>query len=117
MLLSKLYDNLFHKKDIVPEVLIAYKYKVPDNIDVFIRQSEDGGYVIDIKNLKGCITQAENGKEIFEMVNDALYTYLEIPTHYQPYMPTFFPTENVRKQFNIKIPKEYLEKELSIQRI
>lgn len=117
MLLSKLYDNLFHRKDIVPEVLIAYKYRIPDNIDVFIKQSKDGGYVVDVKNLKGCITQAENGGEIFEMVNDALYTYLEIPAHYQPYMPVFFPTENVRKQFNIEIPKEYLEKELSIQRI
>ena len=55
--------------------------------------------------------------EIFEMVNDALYTYLEIPAHYQPYMPTFFPREDIRKQFNIKIPKKYLERELSIQRI
>ena len=40
MLLSKLYNNLFHKKDIVPEVLIAYKYRIPDNIDVFIKQSK-----------------------------------------------------------------------------
>ncbi len=113
--LSKIYNLLF-KENIIPEVLIANKGKLPDNISVSITPSQDGGYIVNISDLKGCITQAENGKEIFEMVNDALYTYFEVPKDYQPFMPAFFPPENERKQFNIEVPKQYLNKNLVFQR-
>ncbi len=115
MVLSKLY-NLIFKRDIIPEVLIANKCKFPDNISVSITLSQDGGYVISVNDLKGCITQAENGKEVFEMVNDALYTYFEVPKNYQRFMPVFFPPENERKRFNIEIPKQYLDTNLVFQR-
>lgn len=114
MVLSKLY-NLF-KEDIIQEVLIANKGKFPDNISVSITPSQDRGYIVNITDLPGCITQAENGKEIFEMVNDALYTYFEVPKDYRLFMPVFFPSENERKQFNIEIPKQYLNKNLVFQR-
>lgn len=107
----------FFQKEIAPEVLIAYKWKLPDVLDVSIKPSEDGGYFVDVKNLSGCVTQAETGKEIFEMVNDAVYTYLGIPERYKAYMPTFFPPENVRKQFDIKIPTKFLEENLILKRI
>lgn len=103
-------------KEIVQEVLMAHKYKFPNTLSVSIKPSEDGGYIVSVNDLKGCITQAENGKELLEMVNNALYTYFEIPREYQPYMPVFFPSEDQRKEFNIEIPKQYLDKILVLQK-
>lgn len=106
----------FRKNEIIQEVLVAYKWRFPDKIEVFIESSKDGGYVARVNNLPGCITQAEGGEELFEMVHDSVYTYLGIPRHYQPYMPTFFPPEELRKQFNIKIPEKYLKDKLVLQK-
>ena len=108
--------NPFRKEEIIPQALVAYKWRCPDKIEVSIKPSKDGGYIVYMNDLPGCITQAENGEELFEMVHDAIYTYLEIPSHYQPYMPAFFPPEELRKQLNIKIPEKYLKDTLVLQR-
>ena len=108
--------SFFRKNEIIPEVLVAYKWRFPDQIEVSIESSKDGGYIARIGNFPGCITQAENGEELFEMVNDSINTYLEVPRHYQPYMPTFFPAEEVRRQFSIKIPERYLKDKLILQK-
>ncbi len=81
-----------------------------------MHNSEDGGYWAEVKNLPGCITQADNGTELFQMVNDAVYTYLDVPEEYIPFVPTYFPPEEVRKNLNIKIPESFLKKELVFQR-
>lgn len=109
--------KFFSGKQINNEALFAYKGRVPDFLEVSIRSSQDKGYIISVENFKGCITQSENGKEIFEMVNDALYTYLEIPEFYRPYLPAFLPPEAVRKEFNITIPVKYLKEGLVLQRV
>ncbi|MFA5086273.1 MAG: type II toxin-antitoxin system HicB family antitoxin [Candidatus Paceibacterota bacterium] len=103
------------KKEVAQEALIAYKWRCPDKIEVSIKPSKDGGYFIYVNDLPGCVTQAETGKEIFEMVNDAIYTYLEIPENYQPYMPTFFPPKELREQLNIEIPEKYLNSSVVLQ--
>ena len=108
--------NLFRKK-IILEALIAYKGRFPEELEVSIKPSQDKGYVMYVKNLPGCVTQAETGQKIFEMVNDAVYTYLQIPEDYQLYMPAFFPPELVRKEFNINIPAKYLKEDMVFQKI
>ena len=108
--------SFLKKKEVIPQVLIAYKWGFKEKIEVTINSSKDGGYIARVNNLSGCITQAENGKELFEMVNDAVYTYFQIPTEYQPYMPTFFPPEEIRKQLNMKIPEKYLQEKLVLQK-
>ena len=104
------------KKKIIPQVLIAYKWRFPERIKVSIKPSQEGGYIAYIDNFPGCMTQAETGQELFEMVNDALYTYLEIPKEYQPYMQTFFPPEELRNELSIKIPEKYLREGFVLQR-
>lgn len=108
--------NLFRKK-VILEALIAYKGRFPEELEVSIKSSQDKGYVMYVKNLPGCVTQAETGQKIFEMVNDAVYTYLQIPEDYQPFMPAFFPPESVRKEFDINIPAKYLKENLVFQKI
>ncbi len=105
------------KKEVVPQVLLAFKWRFPDKITVNIRTSQDGGYIANINNFPGCVTQAENGQELFEMIQDAICTYLEIPEEYKPYMPTFFPPEELRKQLDTEIPEKYLGNGLILQRI
>lgn len=109
--------NFLSKKEIIPEVLTASRWKIPDGVNVVIKKSEDGGYFAIIENLPGCITQAETGQELFSMVNDAIYTYLDIPSEYIPYLPNFLPSEKVRKEFNIKIPENFLEQKIALQQV
>lgn len=110
-------SKLFRSKKIVPEVLIALIGRIPDKLEVEIHTSKDGGYFAEIRNLPGCITQAESGQELFEMVNDAVYTYFDVPTEYFPYMPVFLPPERIREKMEIRIPNEFLDKNLAFQRI
>ena len=106
---------IFSKK-IIPEVLVAYRSKMPDSLDVKIRESEDGGYWVEIGNIPGCVTQADTGEELFAMVNAAVYTFFEIPEEYFPYISSYLPSEEIRKKFGIKIPAEFLNEELVLQR-
>lgn len=107
--------SLFRKKEVIPQVLIAYKWRFPESIKVSIKQSQEGGYIAYVDNFPGCMTQAETGQELFEMVNDALYTYLEIPKEYQPYMQTFFPPKELRDKLSIKIPEKYFREGFVLQ--
>lgn len=108
--------NQLYPKRIIPEVLFALRGRFPEGVGVIVRDSEDGGYWAEVKNLPGCITQADNGTELFQMLNDAIYTYLDVPEEYIPFVPTYFPPEEVRKNLNIKIPESFLKRELVFQR-
>lgn len=96
------------RKRIIPEVLLSYKIKLPDKISVVIKNIGDDYYFVRITDLQDCVTQAK-AEEIFEMVNDAIYTYFEIPQEYQPFVQTYIPPENIRKELKIKIPEGELE--------
>ncbi|MCL4406172.1 MAG: type II toxin-antitoxin system HicB family antitoxin [Patescibacteria group bacterium] len=99
----------FHKTEVIPQALAAYKWRLPQELQVSLKKSADGGYIAFVDNVPGCVTQAETGQDLFTQVNDALYTYYEIPESYQPYMPIFLPPENVRSELNIHIPEKYLK--------
>lgn len=112
----KSFKNRLYPKEIVPEVLFALKGRFPERVEVMVHDSEDGGYWAEVKDLPGCITQADNGTELFQMLNDAIYTYLDVPEEYVPFVSTYFPSEEVRKNLNIKIPESFLKKDLVFQR-
>ncbi len=71
------------------EELIKYQGQLPDKLEVQITKSDDWGYAIKILNLPGCFTQVENAEELFVMVNDAVYTYFDIPNSVIPSMPRY----------------------------
>lgn len=110
-------SKIFTKEEVIPEVLVSLRWKFPDKINVKIIKSKDGGYIATVDNLPGCMTQAETGQELFEMVNDALYTYYDIPPQYIPYLPTFLPPDNIRETLKITIPSKFLEKDFSLQKV
>jgi predicted RNase H-like HicB family nuclease len=110
----------FLYKKIRTDKKIELQKKFPDNLFVEIEPFDDGeGYYIRVKNLEGCntSTRSKDSKDIFEMINDAVYTYLEIPEDYQPFMPTYLPLEDVRKEFEEGIPADFLNKILTLSRV
>ncbi|MCK5059834.1 MAG: hypothetical protein KAR00_01645 [Candidatus Pacebacteria bacterium] len=58
-----------------------YKSLLPEQITVVVQVTEEG-LVAEIKELENCYTQADNPAELIEMVNDAVFTYLEIPDNF-----------------------------------
>ena len=66
---------------------------LPDILKVEIGKSDDGGLYAIVRNLPGCYTQAGNFYELIEMVNDAVFSYFEVP-------------EPIRDKFGFYIPDE-----------
>lgn len=56
-----------------------YKNLLPATLTVEIHRTREGFLWAKIKELPHCYTQAESFLELIDMVNDAVYTYLEIP--------------------------------------
>lgn len=106
--------SLLNRKRIYHDVLFALKWKRPANIEVYIQKTEDG-YFAKVVNLDdNVVTQAKTGLELFEMVNDAMYEYLDIPTQYRESLGYFMPSDDVRQEFKIEIPDKYLNKNLGL---
>ena len=97
------------------EELIKYQAKFPDKLEVQITKSDDFGYAIKILNLPGCFTQVENPEELLIMVNDAVYTYFDVPENLIISMPKYFPTQEIREEmqnWEKSIPIDLLEKSI-----
>ena len=60
-------------------VLLKRKYGIPDSVDLNIRLTSDGWFVVTSPALPGLVTQARNQEELIEMVNDAILTYFDVP--------------------------------------
>lgn len=75
---------------------------LPQQITVVTRATDEG-FIAEIKEFPNCYTQAETFSELVEMVNDAVFTYLEIPQEYADelgtiYLPEKFFEEMKRRQ-------------------
>lgn len=106
--------NIF-KPSVDQDVLFALSWKVPDSLEIVIKES-DGSYFAKITSFKedNVVTQADTGQELVEMVNEALYDYLDIPEQYRDRLGFFLPSEKEREELKLKIPKKYLNKRLDL---
>jgi predicted RNase H-like HicB family nuclease len=91
------------------------------SLSVSIHEDPSGKYVARIDKSdtfrRPLVTEGETGQELFEMVNDAVFTALDIPEQYRDYMTVFAPPPEIRDQFGIKIPKQYLDKDLGLVKV
>ena len=109
-----MFDSLLGRNRVDPDVLFALKWKKPSEIKVFIQKS-DLGYFAKVTNIEGnLVTQAKGGMELVEMVNEAVYDFLDIPVQYRAELGFFMPPEDVREEFQLAIPKKYLGKEIGL---
>lgn len=97
------------------DVYRALLWKKPDSIEVVIKKSGKG-YFAKLTNFAhdNVVTEASTGQELVEMVNIAMYDYLDIPEVYRDKLGYFLPPEEVREEMKIEIPRKYLEKNLSL---
>ena len=72
-------------KNIIPYLLI-----LPPKLDVKIHRVQDRMWA-QVKNLPGCVTQADSFTELIEMINDAVFTYFEIPEKYRVGLGFYLP--------------------------
>lgn len=109
--------NLFTRRKYDPEEFRALLWKKPDSIEVYINETE-GGYFAKLISFKddNVVTQATNGMELIEMVNSAMYDYLDIPEVYRDEMGYFLPPENVRQEMKAQIPSKYLGRSFQLQK-
>ena len=74
-----------------------YKKLLPQRITVEIHKAKEGGFWAEIKEFSNCYTQAENFKELVEMVNDAVFNYLEIPNKFHKALNYYLPKEIIEE--------------------
>lgn len=59
--------------------IIKSKYNIPTSLNMKIRFTNDGYFVLTCDELPGLITEAKDGKELIKMLNDAVLTYFDVP--------------------------------------
>ncbi|MFH1111635.1 MAG: type II toxin-antitoxin system HicB family antitoxin [Patescibacteria group bacterium] len=87
--------KFFGQKEIIPEVLWAFRGKLPNTLEVSLSPSQDGGYVATISNLPGCVTEGNSFVELNQMVNSAVFDYFKIPAQYIPHLASYLPPKEV----------------------
>jgi antitoxin HicB len=60
---------------------LEYYLALPYTIEI-IPDMDEGGYVARVKELRGCITQAETWDELHEMIEEAKEGWLEVALEY-----------------------------------
>ncbi|MBI5045519.1 MAG: hypothetical protein HZC14_00695 [Candidatus Niyogibacteria bacterium] len=67
----------------------------PEAVTVRASRSADGGFSAEIITFPNCFTEADTFSELIEMVNDAVYTYFDVPKKLISYMPNYMPPMEV----------------------
>jgi predicted RNase H-like HicB family nuclease len=92
------------KKD--EEKIRKYRALFPGEVYVTAYRSEEGGFGAEVITFPGLITEAETFSDLISMVNDALYTYFDIPDKYVPFMPSYNPPVSVAQALTVFPVKE-----------
>ena len=68
-----------------------YKGLLPNTLTVEINRVKEGVFWAKVKELPHCYTQAKDFAELVDMINDAVYTYLEIPKRFRGKVGYYLP--------------------------
>ena len=75
-LLQSMLRLIYPHKD---PAVIKRKYNMPDTINLSVRLTPEGYFVVTSHDLPGLVTEARDHQELIEMVNDAVLTYFDVP--------------------------------------
>ena len=91
---------------------IEYSNKLPKQVTVKVTHDADG-FAAEVVELPHCYTQAASFAELIDMVNDAIFTYLDIPTELigkiAYYAPADILEEAKRQHWQAAIKKFIIE--------
>ena len=78
---------------------IKYSMILPHKLSVEIYRVEEGGFWAKIKEMPGCNTQGDNFFDLLEMINDAIFTYFDVPKKIRKSLGQYIPefSENAQK--------------------
>ena len=79
--------------------LLKYRLILPPQIEVMVHRAEEGGYWAKVLTFPGVVAQGEDLVDVIEMVNIAIFDYLEIPKKYRKYLSSYQP-EVSQKEFS-----------------
>jgi antitoxin HicB len=82
---------------------INYYLKLPYTIE-FISDSEQG-WAVRVKELRGCISQGDTVQEAYEMIQDAMRTWLEVAIEDNIPIPEPAPDEDYSGKFVVRLPR------------
>ena len=91
--------------------LKKYEDLLPERITVHIKKTEEGFYA-KILELENCYTQADSFVELVEMINDAVFSYLDIPEEHQEKLGLYLPAkvvEEIKRQMLQKAFRDFLK--------
>jgi predicted RNase H-like HicB family nuclease len=74
-----------------------YKKLLPLKITLKINKTDNGDFWVKIKEFPHCYTQAKDFPELVEMINDAIYTHLEIPKKFIGKLGYYVPKEVINE--------------------
>lgn len=69
-----------------------YKKLLPERLTLEINKTEEGFWA-EVKELPHCYTQGNTFLELIEMINDSIYTYLEVPQKFRKKVGYYLPKE------------------------
>ena len=72
---------------------------------VFIREAQEGGFVAEIPELPGCITQGETIEEIYRNIEDAKRAWIEVAYEEGEEVPLPKDKQEYSGKFVVRIPK------------
>jgi antitoxin HicB len=76
---------------------------LPYNIEV--KRNEDGTYFAKVKELPGCMTEADTFAEVEEMIRDAMIAWIEVALEEGIPIPEPRPLEEFSGRFVQRLPK------------
>ena len=91
-----------------------FRDALPRQIEVRVRRSEDGGFVATVTSLSGVHTEGETFSELIDMVNDAVYSYHDIPENLRSFVPTYVPPFSMAQELGL-FPVSREEEDVTMQ--
>ena len=88
--------------------IYRYMLMLPGKLQVQVRRTAKGGFWAKVVGFPGCYTQAKDFEELMEMVNDAVFTYLDIPGKFRNSLGRYIP-ENLKKKIDEQAKHKHVE--------
>lgn len=86
------------------EEAVARYMALPYRIEL-IPDTEDGGFVVSMPELPGCISQGDTVEEALEMIRDAQRGWLTVALKHGDPIPEPRPPEGYSGRLNVRVPR------------
>lgn len=82
---------------------LAYYLGLPYRMVLY--PAQEGGFVVEIPDLPGCLTQADTVEEVYEMIEDAKRAWIETALEEGIHIPEPVQNDDYSGRFVVRMPK------------